>query len=233
MDKIKKKRVGILIAFIVLLLSVILLFYYFNIFPQKEYSVNNFDIEQVKSSVDFNENGIDDYTDIMLGARKDAENHPKYNSKYWATGYPPDDIGVCTDVIWRGFKNAGYDLRKMIDRDIENRPEAYTQIEIPDSNIDFRRVVNLKVFFETYCENITTDTKDIAQWQAGDIVIFEKDEHIGIVSDKRNSEGQPFIIHNMNQPKREEDYFKRGKPTSHYRFDASKIDKDILVKWEE
>ena len=233
MAKVRKKRVAVLIGFIIFSVIIILLCYYFNLFPQREYNANHFDIEQIKSSVDFNGNGIDDYTDIMLGARKDAENHPKYNGKYWDTGYPPDDIGVCTDVIWRGFKNAGYDLREMVDKDIENRHEAYTQIEIPDSNIDFRRVKNLKVFFEAYCENLTIDTEDISQWQAGDIVIFGGDEHIGIVSDKRNSDGEPFIIHNMGQPKREEDYLKRGKPTAHYRFDAANIEEDVLVKWED
>lgn len=147
MAKIRKQRVAVLIGIIIFAVIVILLCYYFNLFPQKEYKSNNFNIEQIKSSVDFNRNGIDDYTDIMLGARKDAENHPKYNGKYWENGYPPDDIGVCTDVIWRGFKNAGYNLREMVDKDIKNRPEAYTRIDYPDSNIDFRRVKNLKVFF--------------------------------------------------------------------------------------
>lgn len=232
MAKIRKQRVAVLIGIIIFAVIIILLCYYFNLFPQKEYKSSNFNIEQIKSSVDFNRNGVDDYTDIMLGARKDAENHPKYNGKYWENGYPPDDIGVCTDVIWRGFKNAGYNLREMLDKDIKNRPEAYTQIDYPDSNIDFRRVKNLKVFFDTYCENLTVDTEDIAQWQAGDIAVFDGDEHIGIVSDKRNSDGEPFIIHNMGQPQREEDYFKRSKPTSHYRFNAANIDEKVLVSWE-
>lgn len=233
MIKIRKKRAAILAGAVIFAVIAILLSYFFNLFPQKEYSIKKFNIKQVKSSVDFNSNGIDDYTDIMLGARKDAENHPKYNGKYWGTGYPPDNIGVCTDVVWRGFKNAGYNLREMIDKDINKRPDAYTEIKVPDSNIDFRRVKNLKVFFETYCESLTADTEYIAQWQAGDIVIFDNDNHIGIVSEKRNSDGKPFIIHNMGQPKREEDYLKRAEPTAHYRFDASKIDEDILIKWEE
>ena len=233
MIKTRKKRAAILAVVVIFAVIAILLSYFFNLFPQKEYSIKEFNIKQVKSSVDFNSNGIDDYTDIMLGARKDAENYPEYNAKYWGTGYPPDNIGVCTDVVWRGFKNAGYNLREMIDKDISNRPDAYTEIKIPDSNIDFRRVKNLKVFFETYCESLTADTEDIAQWQAGDIVIFDNDNHIGIVSDKRNSDGKPFIIHNMGQPKREEDYLKRAEPTAHYRFDASKINEDIFIKWEE
>ncbi|MBQ6929446.1 MAG: DUF1287 domain-containing protein [Oscillospiraceae bacterium] len=204
----------------------------FNILPEISFKAAFFDIDTVHSSVDFNNNGTDDYTDIMLGARKDAENHPRYDSSYWAEGYPPDDIGVCTDVVWRAFKNAGYNLREMVDKDIQLRPEAYTKITKRDSNIDFRRVVNLRVFFEEYGQKLTLDTNDIGQWQPGDIVIFGNDKHIGIVSDKRNIKGQTFIIHNGGQPNREEDYFKRGEVTGHYRFDASVVNKDILISWE-
>ena len=57
----------------------------------------------------------------MFGARKDAEIHPRYNGAYYDGGYPPDDIGVCTDVIWRAFKNAGYNLKDMVDNDISKR----------------------------------------------------------------------------------------------------------------
>ena len=35
------------------------------------------------------------------------------------------------------------------------------------------------------------------QWQGGDIVIFER--HIGIVSDRRNKNGVPYVIHH-NDP---------------------------------
>lgn len=32
---------------------------------------------------------MDDYADIVAGARKDAENHPAYDSGYYQGGYPP------------------------------------------------------------------------------------------------------------------------------------------------
>lgn len=41
------------------------------------------------------------------------------------------------------------------------------------------------------------------------------------------------ILHNGGQPNREEDYFKRGKVTRHYRFDVSKVDSSVLKKWGE
>ena len=198
----------------------------------KTYTAEDFGIDTVFSSVDYNGNGTDDYTDILLGARKDAQNRPTYDGSYYAGGYPPDDIGVCTDVVWRAFKNAGYSLRDMVDKDIKTRPEAYPKIENPDNNIDFRRVRNLRIFFDTYAITLTLDINEIAQWQPGDIVIFGDDKHIGIISDKRNKDGQPYVIHNGGQPNREEDYLSKSTVTGHYRFDASKINEEILVNWK-
>lgn len=198
----------------------------------KTYTAEDFGIDTILSSVDYNGNGTDDYTDILLGARKDAENRPTYDGSYHAGGYPPDDIGVCTDIVWRAFKNAGYSLRDMVDKDIRTRPEVYPKITNPDSNIDFRRVRNLRIFFDTYAISLTLDINEIAEWQPGDIVIFGEDKHIGIISDKRNKDGQPYVIHNGGQRNREEDYLRKSTVTGHYRFDASKINQEVLVNWQ-
>ncbi len=231
------KKFPIIISIILLIMVSVLLYllYNFNILPQKFYTAENFNIATIKSSVDYNNNGVDDYTDILLGARKDAENHPTYDSRYFGNGgYPPDNIGVCTDVVWRAFKNAGYSLRDMIDNDIKNNPDEYIYVENRDKNIDFRRVGNLDIFFKKYAQSLTLDINRIEEWQPGDIVVFGNEEHIGVASDKRNSKGQTYIIHNGGQPNREEDFFKynRMEIIGHYRFDASLIDKSILIKWE-
>mgnify|MGYP002590075183 FL=1 len=233
-EKKKKLLLLFILAFFLLFLAIsIYMMNLFNMFPQKYYLAKDFGIETIKSEVDFNKNGTDDYTDILLGARKDAENHPVYNGKYYDEGYPPDNIGVCTDVIWRAFKNAGYSLRDMIDNDIKRRPEEYKNIKTRDKNIDFRRVVNLEIFFDEYALTLTSDISEIEEWQPGDIVIFNNGKHIGIVSDKRNANGEPYIIHNGGQPNREEDYLKRGNVYKHYRFDASRLPNEISVKWAE
>lgn len=205
---------------------------YWNLLPKKSYTAEKFGIKTVKSSVDFNSNGVDDYTDILLGARQDAKNHPAYNGQYYAGGYPPDNIGVCTDVIWRGFKKAGYSLRDMVDSDIQARPQDYEDVTQRDKNIDFRRVLNLKVFFEKYAVSLTQDATKIAEWQPSDIIIFD-DSHIAIASDKRNRNGQVYIIHNAGQPNREEDALTHMKITGHYRFDAAAIEKSMLLAWKE
>ena len=205
----------------------------------KVYYAEDFGIDTVKSSIDYNNNGVDDYSDIVLGARKDAENFPKYDGSYHKGGYPPDNVGVCTDVVWRAFKNAGYSLKDMVDADVERRMTDYTNIQTPDPNIDFRRVKNLRVFFEKYAVKLTLDLDKTSEWQAGDIVIFGDDKHIGIISDKRNYKGTPYVIHNGGQKKREEDCLEKldfagtYKVTGHYRFDASLVSESVLCVWRD
>ena len=167
----------------------------FNYIPHKKYTNEDFDIEQYISDVDIDGDGIDDQTDILNNVRKYIETKPKYKSKYYETGYPNDEYGVCTDVVAFGLKDAGYDLMELVNEDIQTNKEKYN-IEVIDKNIDFRRVKNLQVYFENNAISLTTDITDIKEWQGGDIVIFKN--HIGIVSDKRNKKGITFIIHHAN-----------------------------------
>lgn len=207
---------------------------YYGLIPELAKKSAHFDIEIITSSVDYNGNGTDDYTDLMKGARKDALRHPEYVDEYYEGGYPPNHKGVCTDLVWRAFKNAGYDLKAMVDADIAARPWAYPNVETPDPNIDFRRVSNLSVFFHTYAQSLTTDIYDIAQWQPGDIVIFGNDAHIGIISEYRNKDGLAFVIHNGGaNPDREEDALTHDTVTGHYRFDAGLIDPGVLRAWNK
>lgn len=132
----------------------------------KIYYAEDFGIEVIKSKTDYDNDGIDDYTDILQGAKIEAENKPTYKSEYYAGGYPPDDEGVCTDVIWRALKNAGYSLKDMIDEDIKNNVSLYPRVEgKPDPNIDFRRVPNLIVYFERNHTSLTIDLNKIEEWQ--------------------------------------------------------------------
>lgn len=121
----------------------------------------------------------------------------------------------------------------MVDADIAARPAAYPQINEPDSDIDFRRVPNLHCFFAAYGQSLTCDTTQIDQWQPGDIVIFGRDTHIGIISDRRNRDGRAYVIHNGGQPKREEDYFDRNdRVTAHYRFDPASLPDWLKLSWQ-
>ena len=174
-------------------------------------------IPQFHSCVDRDDDGVDDQLDILNGALAYVSTHPKYKSRYYETGYPDDGYGVCTDVVAYALKNAGYDLQALVDTDIREHPEEYG-ITAPDKNIDFRRVRNLKVFFSRNTVKLTTNVSETEQWQGGDIVIFER--HIGIVSDRRNKNGVPYIIHHNDpwQMAYEQDILeKRTDIVGHYR----------------
>ena len=212
-----KKKIILVILLIVLLLILVLVLYSFNYIPHKMYTDDDFNIDKYISSVDKDNDGIDDETDILDNAKKYIAKKPKYKSKYYSEGYPDDNYGVCTDVVAYSLKESGYDLMELVNEDIINNKDKY-DIDVIDKNIDFRRVSNLKIYFKNNAISLTTDISDINNWHGGDIVIFKK--HIGIVSDKRNKKGIPFIIHHANPFQRsyEEDILEgRNDIIGHYR----------------
>lgn len=189
-----KKKLLIFIIFICLFIILYLL-YHFNYIPHKKYNNNYFNIKTYISNIDKDNDGIDDQTDILDGAKKYISMKPKYKSKYYNTGYPNDGYGVCSDVVAFALKDAGYDLQSLVNEHILANKDLY-DIEVVDKNIDFRRVKNLKIYLDYNAQILTTDINDIEKWQGGDIVVFKN--HIGIVSDNRNRKGISFVIHHAN-----------------------------------
>ena len=189
-----------------------------NLIQKPHYTASDFSILEHISSTDCDQDGIDDAHDLLYGAREYVQSGLKYKSSYYDGGYPTDEYSVCTDVIWYAFQSAGYNLKQMVDDDIVQNTDLYP-LNSPDSNIDFRRVRNLKVFFERFAENLTLDIHEIDEWMPGDIVVFSP-SHIGIISDKRNKDGIPYLIHHGGQPNKEEDcIIKRDMEiTGHYRW---------------
>ena len=207
------KKVAIIITLSILLL--ICYTSYKNI--DRKYSNKDFNIEDYISTKDIDKDGLDDQTDILKSVREYLKTKPKYKSKYYDTGYPNDNYGVCTDVVAFGLKGAGYDLMTLVNQDIKENKDLY-RIDKIDKNIDFRRVKNLKIFFQRKALSLTTNIEEIEKWQGGDIVIFEK--HIGIISNKRNKKGIPFLIHHASPYQREyeEDVLEKRKDiVGHYR----------------
>lgn len=159
---------------------------------------------------------------------------PTYRSDYFQGGWPTDGTGVCTDVIAYALLGAGYDLPSLVDADIRADAQVrrdgtgevpHYDVERADPNIDYRRVRNLKVFFDCHATNLTCDVSDISEWQGGDIVCY--DDHIGIVSDRRNSDGVPYIIHHGSpwQSSYEENRLGDwGGPERHWRWDRHEGD---------
>lgn len=206
-----KKKVGIIL--IIILLSLIVVFVGVNKYRTidenkykdipKDPISNKIEVPEEYLSVDKNNNGIADPIDISNDVKKQFERKIKYVDEYYSGGYPPDDKGVCTDVIWRALRSIDVNLKDLVDNDIAiNLNEYYRIEEEPDPNIDFRRVPNLKTYFDKNCsievsEIKLDDINNLKEWQPGDIILFLSPyEHVGIVTDERDDDGDPYVIHN-------------------------------------
>ena len=186
--------IGISISIVIILTTLWLEIFYIKKY-KNYYEDVDFNIETYVSSVDKDNDGIDDQTDMLGNVKEYISKNPKYKSKYYDTGYPNDEYGVCTDVVAFGMLGAGYDLMELVNEDILKNPKKYN-LENIDKNIDFRRVRNLDVYFKNNSISLTKDLSQIEEWQGGDIIVFK--DHIGIISDKRNKKGIPFLIHHAN-----------------------------------
>lgn len=153
-----------------------------------------------------------------------------YDGSYRAIGFPfgdvPNNIGVCTDVVIRAYRTLGIDLQRRINEDMWQRFNEYPSYRKwgllkPDSNIDHRRVPNLRSFFSKNGINlpITNNAKD---YSAGDIVTWiipPNLPHIGIVTNLiSNDTKHPIIAHNIGKGPQLEDILFKLKITGHYRY---------------
>lgn len=202
----------IIVPFLVLIITLLMLPLAIKKGP---YTASELGIEEIRSEHDSDGDGIEDHSDIVMSARAYIATSPIYKSAYYDGGYPTDGCAVSTDVIWQALFGAGIDLKSAIDADIASNTDAYPNVKTPDPNIDFRRINNLMVYFERNALSLTTDKTKVEEWQAGDIVIFER--HIGICSDKRNRKGVPYVIHLTSQGGFEADHMFKYNIIGHYR----------------
>jgi len=180
------------------------------------------DIEKLAGTNDENRNGNADAVDILKGAKKQLEikanNIFIEDSKepnYYKGGDPPQEWALNTDIIARSFKEAGIDLRILINSDIKNNFTKYPlkaiwNQNVPDIDIDYRRIQNMEVFFKMNVNSLNTridtaseDNLDI--WVPGDVVLFDMDgdgytDNIGIISDSTARDGTPKVIYNYIDP---------------------------------
>ena len=129
----KKRLVFIVISIIIMSITVLLLYLY-NSILHKQYTNEDFKIETYVSNIDKDNDGIDDQTDILENVRKYIATKPKYKSKYYNTGYPNDEYGVCTDVVGFGLLGAGYNLQELVNADIVEHQSQYNIEKIDKNN---------------------------------------------------------------------------------------------------
>jgi hypothetical protein len=174
-----------------------------------------------------NANNFED--DFIAAAMERTTKKITYDGGYYAIAYPngdvPENIGVCTDVVIRSYRQLGIDLQKLLHEDITANFDKYPSSRIwgltkPDKNIDHRRVPNLKVFFARYGNSlaVTNNPKD---YKPGDLVTWVLPgnlPHIGIVTNDLSEQGVPLIVHNIGRGPKLEDRLFSYKITGHYRY---------------
>lgn len=170
---------------------------------------------------------------LVKAAREQVGVTLSYDPAYVVLAFPngdvPRDRGVCTDVVIRALRDAlSVDLQRLVNEDMKAHFSLYPHqwgLSRTDRNIDHRRVPNLQTWFARHGKSLTP-TRDPADYLPGDIVtclVAGNLPHVMIVSDRRDEDGAPFVIHNIGGGTQEEDRLFEFPLTGHYRPDFSRI----------
>ncbi len=171
---------------------------------------------------------------IVIAAREQVGVTVKYDPAYVSLKYPggdvPEEGGVCTDVIIRALRTAlEMDLQRLVHEDMKANFSAYPKnwgLKQADKNIDHRRVPNLRTWLKRKGFQVALPTEGaIGKFQPGDIVtctVPPNLPHVMIVSDRKNVDGEPLVIHNIGGGAREEDRLEDFPLTGLYRLKIAK-----------
>lgn len=154
-----------------------------------------------------------------------------YDGRYIPIAYPNGDVpasmGVCTDTVIRSYRKLGVDLQRLVHEDMSRNFSSYPNLSKwglsgPDTNIDHRRVHNLKAFFTRRGARVPV-TSRAEDYRPGDIVTWSlggDQEHIGIVVNRKSSAdpSRHLIVHNIGEGERIEDVLFEMPITGHFRF---------------
>jgi len=151
-----------------------------------------------------------------------------FDPSYYKIPYPNGDVaprkGAAADVIIRCYRKLGIDLQQEVHEDMARHFRLYPQLwgtPAPDSNIDHRRVANLRRFFERQGQTLTA-SRDPADYRPGDIVIWSlanAELHIGIVvPGLGNRTEQAWVVHNMGAGMQWENVLFDYKIEAHFRY---------------
>ena len=168
----------------------------------------------------------------------------RYDGKYLKIGYPwgdvPPNIGVCTDVVIRSYRKLGIDLQSLVHQDISRAFNTYPNpakwgLSKPDTNIDHRRVYNLRNFFQRNGAALPI-TRNSRDYKPGDIVTWMVGvdlPHIGVVVNRRTKAdpNRYMIVHNIAHGPQIEDILFRFPITGHYRYTPAHVENTSQNKY--
>jgi hypothetical protein len=164
---------------------------------------------------------------LVAAAVAQTRTQVTYDGSYRRIAYPggdvPANIGVCTDVVIRAYRQLGIDLQVKVHEDMRQAFRSYPALWAmrgPDRNIDHRRVPNLQTFFRRAGAELSRST-DPGAYRAGDVVSWMLPgnlPHIGIVIGERSPSGVPLVVHNIGRGPEIEDMLFRYTITGHYRY---------------
>lgn len=165
---------------------------------------------------------------LAEAALQRTQHQVRYDPAYVVIPYPdgdvPADTGVCTDVVIRSYRQLGIDLQQQVHEDMRSDFRAYPQLwglNRPDSNIDHRRVPNLRRYFTRKGQSLPV-SREGSHYLPGDLVTWTLPgnlAHIGIVVAQRSADGQrPLIVHNIGAGPKREDILFEFPVTGHYRY---------------
>jgi uncharacterized protein len=165
---------------------------------------------------------------LVASAVERTEHEVEYDATYYKLEYPngdvPADKGVCTDEVIRSYRALDIDLQKEVHEDMAANFSRYPTkfgLTTTDTNIDHRRVPNLRAFFERKGKSLPI-TDNAADYKPGDIVTWDLNDsqtHIGIMVDVPSATPARYMImHNIGQGPKIEDILFAWKITGHYRY---------------
>lgn len=168
-------------------------------------------------------------TQLNNVALQRAQAQVTYDGQYVNIPYPngdvPANIGVCTDVVIRAYRAQGIDLQQRVHEDMKRHFSAYPSKRLwgmkgTDTNIDYRRVSNLRAFFKRHGETLAITQKG-SDYHTGDLVTYQLPgnlPHIAIMTGEQGASGNPQIVHNIGLGPKLDDSLFDYPITGHYRY---------------
>ncbi|AGC75176.1 hypothetical protein LX97_02446 [Nonlabens dokdonensis] len=165
---------------------------------------------------------------VATAAEELTKDKVVYNGTYFKIPYPNGDVpkpyGVCTDLVIRTYRKLGIDLQKEVHEDMKAHFSEYPKnwgLKKTDTNIDHRRVPNLRTFFSRNGESLTV-SQNAVEYLPGDIVSWKLGNgltHIGMVSKTKSKDKKRYLmVHNIGAGQVFEDCLFSFKITGHYRY---------------